>query len=47
MYSRKSLGPRVDPRGSPALTGYSCEDFPSRTFRSRPLLRKEEVGPNI
>ena len=31
MYSRKSVGPRMEPQGTPALTGYSCEDFPSRT----------------
>ena len=31
MCSRKSVGPRMDPQGTPALTGYSCEDFPSRT----------------
>ena len=31
MYSRKIVGPRMDPRGTPELTGYSCEDFPSRT----------------
>ena len=30
MYSKKSVGPRMDPGGIPALTGYSCEDFPSR-----------------
>ena len=30
MYSRKSVGPRMEPRGTPALTGYSCEDFPFR-----------------
>ena len=30
MYSRKSVEPRIDPRGTPALTGYPCEDFPSR-----------------
>ena len=47
MYSRKSVGPRTDPLGTPALTGYSCEDFPSRTTRSRLLLRKEEIRPNI
>ena len=37
MYSRKSAGPRMEPGGTPALTGYSCEDFP--TTWSRPLLR--------
>ena len=26
MYSRKSVGPKMDPCGTPALTGYSCED---------------------
>ena len=33
--------------GTPALAGYSCEYFPSRTTQSRPLLRKEEVRSNI
>ena len=32
MYSRKSVGPRMEPSGTPALTGYFCEDFPSRTL---------------
>ena len=40
MYSRKSVGPRIDPWGTPALTGYSCEDFPSKTTRSRLLLKR-------
>ena len=31
MYSRKSVGPRIDPWRTPALTGYFCEDFPPRT----------------
>ena len=47
MYSRKSVGPRMKPKQTPALTGYSCEDFPSRTTQSRLLLRKEEIRPNI
>ena len=47
MYSRKRVGARIDPSGTPALTGYSCEDFPSRTTRSRLLLRKKEIRPNI
>ena len=47
MYSRKSVGPKMEPRETPALTGYSYEDFPSRTTRSRLLLRKEEIRPNI
>ena len=27
MYNRKNVGPRMEPWGTPALTGYSCEDF--------------------
>ena len=47
MYSRKSVGPRKDPWGTSTLTGYSCENFPSRTTWSQLLLRKEEIRPNI
>ena len=47
MYSRKSLGPRIEPWKTAALTGYSCEDYPPRTIRTRLLLRKEEIRPNI
>ena len=47
MYSRKNVQPRIDPLGIPAFSGYSCEDFPSRMTRSRLLLRKEEIRPNI
>ena len=46
MYGRKSVGPRMDPWGIPASTGYYCEDFPSRTIRSCLLMRKEEISPN-
>ena len=31
MYSGKRVGPRVEPSETPALTGYSYEDFPSTT----------------
>ena len=31
MYIRKNVGPRLEPSGTPALTEYYCEDFPSRT----------------
>ena len=31
MYSNKSVGPRMDPWKTPALTEYACEDVPSRT----------------
>ena len=34
MYGRKGVGPEIEPRGTPALTGYSCEEFPSRTNQS-------------
>ena len=34
MFSRKSVGPRMETSGTRALTGYSCEDFPSRTTRN-------------
>ena len=47
MYGRKSVGPRMEPSGTPALTGYSCQDFPSRTIRSCLLLRKDEIRPTI
>ena len=46
MYSRK-LGPRMKPYRTPALTGYSSEDLPSRTTWSHLLLRNEEIRPNI
>ena len=47
MYSRKIVRPRMDPRGTLALSGYSCEDFPSRTTQNRLLLRKRKRKPNI
>ena len=47
MYSRKSVWPRMEPWGTPALTRYSCEDFPFRTTQSRILPRKEEIRANI
>ena len=47
VYSRKSVGPRMDPWGTPALIGYSSEDFPSRTTLRHLLLRKDEIRPNI
>ena len=44
MYSRKILGPRMDHWGTSASTGYSCEDFPSRTTWSCLLLTKDKKG---
>ena len=45
MYSRKGDGPRIKPWGTPALTEYSCKDFPSRTWRNYLLLRKDKIRP--
>ena len=45
IYSRKSFGPRVDARGTPAI-GYSGKDFPSRTTQRGLLLRREEIRQN-
>ena len=47
MYSRKSVGARMEPWGTPALTGYSCEDFPSTATRNCLVLRKDKIRPNI
>ena len=46
MYSRKRVEPRMDPWTS-ALTGYSYQDFPSRTTQSCLSLRKDKTWPNI
>ena len=46
IYSRKRAGP-MEAWWTPALTRYSCEDFPSRTTQSHLLLWKEEIRPNI
>ena len=43
MYSRESVGPRIEPWGTPALTGYSCDVFLSKTTWSSLLLRKDET----
>ena len=40
LYSRKSVGPRMEPLVTPPLTGYFCKDFPSRITWSWLLLRK-------
>ena len=43
----KSVGPRMVPWRTLALTGYCCENFPSKTTWSCPLLKKDEIWPNI
>ena len=40
MHSRESVGPRMEPWETPVLTGYSCEEFPSRTTGSRLITEK-------
>ena len=47
MYCRESVPPKMDPPETPALTGYSCQELPTRTTRSRLLLGKREIRPNI
>ena len=47
MYSRKSVGPRMELWGTSELTGYSCEEFLSRIIQSCVLLRKDKIRPNI
>ena len=47
MYSKKGVVPRMEPCGTPTLTGYFSEDVPSRTTRSCLLRRKQEIRPNI
>ena len=37
----------MEPWWIPALTGYSSEDFSSRTTQSVPILRKEEIMPKM
>ena len=40
----------MEPWGTPVLTGYSCEDFPSRATQRKlrkEEKRKDEVRPNI
>ena len=34
MYSRKSVGPRIEPCGTPVSTGYSCEDSHSEPVKT-------------
>ena len=47
MYSRKSVGPRMEPWGTAVLTGYSCENVSFRTTGSSLLLKKNKIKSNI
>ena len=42
----KSVGPKMESWETPPLTGYSCEDFPSRTICGHLLPRKGRIRPN-
>ena len=46
MYCRKSVGSRRKPWGTPAVTGYSWEQFPPSILCSHLLLRKDEIRHN-
>ena len=37
----------MEPWWTPILTGYICEDFPFKTTRNLPLLRKDRIRPNM
>ena len=43
MCNKKSVGPRMEPWGTPTLTGYSCDDLAFRTNQRRLLLREIEL----
>ena len=45
--SRKSVRPTMEFWRTPTLSGYSWEDFLSRTTQSLLLLRKDEIRSNI
>ena len=47
IYSRESVGKTMEPWGTLQLTGYSCEEFPSKPSQSYLLLRRNEIRPNI
>ena len=43
MYSKKSVGPKIQPWGIPALNGHSCEHFPFRTTWTSLLSMEDEI----
>ena len=47
MYSSKTVGPTMKPWGNQPWTGYSWENFPSRTNQNCLSLRKDQIKPNI
>ena len=43
MCSGKSVGPKMEPQGTPALTGYSYEDFPCRSTPKLSISEKRQI----
>ena len=43
MYSKKNIGPEMEPRGKPAFTGYFRKGFLSRIAQSRLLLKFHKI----
>ena len=44
MYTRKSAGPRMEPSGTPALTGYSCKENKEYNCSGSPAFKSQRVG---
>ena len=47
IYSRKSAGPKMEPWGTPVLTGYFCEHFPYENTQNHKILIKDKMRPNM
>ena len=46
MYSRRRVGPKMQPCQTPALTGCSYKYFPFWTTQSCLILRKDKIRSN-
>ena len=44
MYSKKSVGLRIGPWDTLALSEYSCADFPSRTTWSQQKKKQSQIS---
>ena len=47
MYSRKSIGPKTDPCGTPDETGNSAELSPSKTTHCVLPIKKDSIHPSV
>ena len=47
MYRRKRAGPKIDPCGTPDVTGTLSEEVPSRTTTRDLLLRKSSIHSTV